>query len=165
MNHVAMTTAAAKPRNSHRHASRGRTPSGKPNPIDVHVGGRVRLRRTLMGMSQEQLGAALGLTFQQVQKYERGANRVGASRLFDLSRVLDVPVGFFFDDMGVDVSSMSPRLIAGGIDEDTMPAPTADPMARRSILELARDLAHLDESQIKAVRNVVSAIAAAKVPG
>ena len=71
----------------------------RPNPIDVHVGGRIRLRRTLMGMSQERLGEALGLTFQQVQKYERGINRVGASRLFDLSRVLDVPISFFYDDM------------------------------------------------------------------
>ncbi len=70
-----------------------------PSPIDIHVGGRIRLRRTLLQMSQERLGDALGLTFQQVQKYERGANRVGASRLFNLSRVLDVPISFFFDDM------------------------------------------------------------------
>jgi transcriptional regulator with XRE-family HTH domain len=72
---------------------------GGPTPIDVHVGSRVRLRRTLLGMSQERLGEALGLTFQQVQKYERGVNRVSASRLFDLSRLLDVPISFFFDDM------------------------------------------------------------------
>ena len=72
---------------------------GRPSPIDGHVGTRIRLRRTLLGMSQERLGEALGLTFQQVQKYERGVNRVGASRLFDLSRVLDVPISFFFDDM------------------------------------------------------------------
>ena len=72
----------------------------KPNPIDVHVGSRVRLRRNMLGLSQEKLGEAIGLTFQQVQKYERGANRIGASRLHDLSRVLDVPVSFFFDDHG-----------------------------------------------------------------
>jgi len=65
----------------------------------MHVGHRIRLRRTLMGLSQEKLADALGLTFQQVQKYERGANRVGASRLYELARVLDVPIGFFFDDM------------------------------------------------------------------
>jgi transcriptional regulator with XRE-family HTH domain len=76
----------------------------RPSPIDVHVGARVRLRRTLLGMSQEKLGEALGLTFQQVQKYERGVNRIGASRLFDLSRVLDVPIGFFFDDMPPEMS-------------------------------------------------------------
>lgn len=71
----------------------------RASPIDAHVGARVRLRRTLLGMSQEKLGDALGLTFQQVQKYERGVNRIGASRLFDLARVLDVPIGFFFDDL------------------------------------------------------------------
>ena len=70
-----------------------------PNPIDVHVGKRLRLRRTLLGMSQERLGERLGLTFQQVQKYERGANRIGSSRLFELGQILDVPVSFFFDDM------------------------------------------------------------------
>src|ERR1700759_1086976 len=88
--------------NSTARSTRGRRPAGKPNPVDVHVGSRVRLRRTLLGMSQEKLGEAIGLTFQQVQKYERGANRIGASRLFDLSRVLDVPVSFFFDDMTND---------------------------------------------------------------
>ena len=77
----------------------GRRKGDKPNPIDVHVGSRVRLRRNMLGLSQEKLGEAIGLTFQQVQKYERGANRIGASRLHDLSRVLDVPVSFFFDDM------------------------------------------------------------------
>nr|WP_294916007.1 helix-turn-helix domain-containing protein [uncultured Neokomagataea sp.] len=64
---------------------------------DVHIGNRIRLRRTLMGLSQESLGEALGVTFQQVQKYERGANRVSASRLFELAQALDVPVGFFYD--------------------------------------------------------------------
>lgn len=73
--------------------------SSTPSPVDVYVGSRIRLRRTLLGMSQERLGTALGLTFQQVQKYERGANRVGASRLYDLARVLDVPIAFFFDGM------------------------------------------------------------------
>ena len=77
----------------------GAEKEGRPSPIDIHVGSRIRLRRTLLGMSQERLGEALGLTFQQVQKYERGVNRVGASRLFDLSRVLDVPISFFFDDL------------------------------------------------------------------
>lgn len=71
----------------------------KPDPIDVHVGSRVRLRRTFLGLSQSQIGKALGLTFQQIQKYERGANRIGSSRLFKLSKFLDVPVTYFFDDM------------------------------------------------------------------
>src|SRR4051812_13651265 len=90
-------------------SARGRMPSGKPNPVDVHVGNRVRLRRTLLGMSQEKLGESLGLTFQQVQKYERGANRIGASRLWDLSRVLDCPVAFFFEEMDRETESASPR--------------------------------------------------------
>ena len=75
---------------------RGRSDRGVPNPIDFHVGSRLRLRRTLLGMTLEQLGEAMGLTFQQVQKYERGSNRIGAGRLFDLARVLGVPVEFFF---------------------------------------------------------------------
>ncbi|MFN3262898.1 MAG: helix-turn-helix domain-containing protein [Pikeienuella sp.] len=70
-----------------------------PNPIDVHVGSRVRLRRMSLGMSQERLGRHLGLTFQQVQKYEKGVNRIGASRLYAIARVLDAPVQFFFEDM------------------------------------------------------------------
>ena len=86
-----------------RRSSRGRTEDGSPNPIDVHVGSRVKLRRTLLGLSQEKLGEAIGLTFQQVQKYERGLNRIGASRLFDISKVLEVPVGFFYEDMDKDV--------------------------------------------------------------
>jgi transcriptional regulator with XRE-family HTH domain len=68
-----------------------------PNPIDKHVGNRIRLRRMMLGMSQGTLGTALGLTFQQVQKYEKGANRVGASRLQQISQALEVPVAFFFE--------------------------------------------------------------------
>lgn len=73
--------------------------------LDSHVGARIRLRRTMLGMSQEKLGEAIGLTFQQIQKYERGTNRVSASRLFDIARVLDVPIGFFYDDMLPDAGS------------------------------------------------------------
>src|SRR3712207_4575070 len=76
----------------------GRPKTLTPNPIDFRVGARLRLRRNMLGLSQERLGEAIGLTFQQVQKYERGAHRIGASRLYELSRVLDVPVSFFFDD-------------------------------------------------------------------
>ena len=70
----------------------------KPNPIDMHVGGRIRLRRNMLGISQEKLGESLGITFQQIQKYEKGTNRVGASRLQAISGVLEVPVAFFFED-------------------------------------------------------------------
>ena len=113
----------------------------RPSPIDVHVGGRVRLRRTLMGMSQERLGEALGLTFQQVQKYERGVNRIGASRLFDLARVLDVPIGFFFDDMPDGVGGTTgglPRRTAGGGFADAQDGFEDDTLHRRETLELVR---------------------------
>lgn len=74
----------------------------KPHPIDTHVGGRVRLRRTMLGMSQDKLADSLGLTFQQIQKYEKGVNRIGASRVFEIARVLGVPIQFFFDDFDVN---------------------------------------------------------------
>jgi transcriptional regulator with XRE-family HTH domain len=99
-----------------------------PNPADVHVGARVRLRRTMLGMSQEKLGEALGLTFQQVQKYERGANRVGASRLWEMSRVLDVPVSYFFEELDGE-----PGTTGGAAAE-----PELDPMTKRETLELVR---------------------------
>ncbi|HYD32818.1 MAG TPA: helix-turn-helix domain-containing protein [Azospirillaceae bacterium] len=120
-----------------RRGAGGRPKTGKPNPIDVHVGSRVRLRRTLLGMSQEKLGEAIGLTFQQVQKYERGANRIGASRLFDLSRVLDVPVSFFFDDMPQDASGQTPAIEHRGFAEEKSSF-EPDPMAKRETLELVR---------------------------
>ena len=70
----------------------------KPNPIDIHVGGRIRLRRNMLGLSQEKLGESLGITFQQIQKYEKGTNRVGASRLQAIASILEVPVAFFFEE-------------------------------------------------------------------
>ena len=102
-----------------------------PNPVDVHVGGRVRLRRTLLGMSQEKLGEALGLTFQQVQKYERGVNRIGSSRLYHLSQILDVPVSFFFDELDPDV-------ISEGLGEKPQQPFEPDPLVKRETLELVR---------------------------
>ena len=90
-----------------RAAEKGTERADGPSPVDLHVGARIKLRRCLLGYSQEKLGDALGLTFQQVQKYERGANRVSASRLYDLGRVLDVPVSFFFDDYGTSGQKMT----------------------------------------------------------
>ncbi|MGH6881037.1 MAG: helix-turn-helix domain-containing protein [Hypericibacter sp.] len=110
---------------------------GFPNPIDVHVGARIRQRRTLLGMSQEKLGEAIGLTFQQVQKYERGANRVGSSRLFDLARVLDVPVSYFFEDMSAGTASKSPSRLRGLAEPKPEPF-EPDPLAKRETLELVR---------------------------
>jgi transcriptional regulator with XRE-family HTH domain len=125
-------------RGNARHSVTRVVMDGKPNPIDVHVGSRVRLRRTLLGMSQERLGEALGLTFQQVQKYERGTNRIGASRLFDLSRVLEVPVSFFFEAMAPEVAERSPGQIETGLAEERPAEFEADPMAKRETLELVR---------------------------
>jgi transcriptional regulator with XRE-family HTH domain len=118
----------------------GAEKEGRPSPIDVHVGSRIRLRRTLLGMSQERLGEALGLTFQQVQKYERGVNRVGASRLFDLSRVLDVPISFFFDDLPESLATTYGGNVgrrAGGFAE-MQDGFTDDALNRRETLELVR---------------------------
>ncbi len=142
-----------------RRSTRGRMPSGKPNPVDVHVGGRVRLRRTLLGLSQEKLGEAIGLTFQQVQKYERGANRIGASRLYDLSRVLDVPVSFFYEDMPEDIASMSPRNITDHVVEPEVNE--ADPMSKRETLELVRAYYRITDSGVrKRVYDLTKSLAA-----
>lgn len=116
-----------------------------PNPVDVHVGSRVRLRRTLLGMSQEKLGAALNLTFQQVQKYERGSNRIGSSRLYQLSRILEVPVAFFFDDMPADIGGMPlpPGLPLAPNDAD----PNA--LSKRETLELVRAYYRIGDPQLR----------------
>jgi transcriptional regulator with XRE-family HTH domain len=119
----------------------------------VHVGARVRLRRTLLGLSQEKLGEALGLTFQQVQKYERGVNRIGASRLFDLARVLDVPIGFFFDDMpdslgGGGTSAGAAARRAMGLAE-TQEGFEDDTLHRRETLELVRAYYRITEPSVR----------------
>lgn len=126
----------------------------RPSPIDVHVGSRIRLRRTLLGMSQERLGDALGLTFQQVQKYERGVNRVGASRLFDISRVLDVPISFFFEDMpeGMDATPISgPRGRMYGFAEAQEPFSNGvdDNLTKRETLELVRAYYRISDPAVR----------------
>jgi transcriptional regulator with XRE-family HTH domain len=137
--------------------------SRRPNPLDAHVGSRVRMRRMLLGISQEKLGERLGLTFQQVQKYEKGVNRIGASRLFDLSTVLDVPIQFFFDEAPVGASSRV-HAVPGfaeavpadgrimeflgtreGLALNKAFARIQDPKTRRAILELVRSLAGEDD--------------------
>jgi transcriptional regulator with XRE-family HTH domain len=142
---------------------RRRRKTDKPSPIDVHVGARVRLRRTLLGMSQERLGHAIGLTFQQVQKYERGANRIGASRLFDLSRVLDVPVSFFFDDLNPSVAAAVSGN-APGLSEAAPNSYEPDPMMRRETLELVRAYYRVTDGQTRRrLFELVKAIANAGV--
>lgn len=89
--------------------NRGKQPDRVPNPVDIYVGQRIKLRRLSLGFTQEQLAQSLNLSFQQLQKYENGANRVSASRLYDFSVVLDVDVGYFYADMPTEIKSMSPR--------------------------------------------------------
>ncbi|MGF1641214.1 MAG: helix-turn-helix domain-containing protein [Rhodospirillales bacterium] len=125
-----------------------RLPPGTPNPVDIHVGSRVRLRRTLLGLSQEKLGEAVGLTFQQIQKYERGANRIGASRLFEFSRILDVPVSFFFDDMPDRLKSHEIHL-GWGLADQPPPALEPDPLTRRETLELVRAYYRIADPQVR----------------
>lgn len=126
----------------------GKTPPGTPNPIDVHVGSRVRLRRTLLGLSQEKLGEAVGLTFQQIQKYERGANRIGASRLFEFSRILDVPVSFFFDDMSNQHLGIEAHAV-GGMAEPPQNPLEPDPLTRRETLELVRAYYRIHDPHVR----------------
>lgn len=96
--------------------SSGRMASkGFPNPIDVWVGRKIRERRTIIGMTQTTLGTALGLTFQQVQKYETGTNRLSCSRLYDLARTLGVPFSYFFTNLPQEVESQSPGRLAGAV--------------------------------------------------
>jgi len=111
-------------------------PAGVSNPVDQHVGHRLRQRRSLLGISQEKLGESVGLTFQQIQKYERGANRIGASRLYQFSCILDVPVSFFFDDM--PTSLQTPEGQQAGLSEPGQDVIDRDPMSRRETLELVR---------------------------
>lgn len=135
--------------------NRSRNEDGEPNPTDIHVGRRMRLRRMLLGMSQEKLATAVGLTFQQVQKYERGVNRVGASRLYDLGKALSVPVAYFFEDMG---GSEEPWMVTGlaedqadynsgsvvkreGLDLLRTYNSITDPDVRRQVIQLVKSIA------------------------
>ena len=126
-----------------------RPPLGTPRPVDVHVGARLRQRRTLLGLSQEKLGEAVGLTFQQIQKYERGANRIGASRLYQLSNVLDVSVSYFFDEMPGEVQKTRGDYAGLSQADDIETAQTNDPMARRETLELVRAYYKIEDPKVR----------------
>ncbi len=133
--------------------------TGKPNPIDIHVGSRVRLRRTLLGLSQEKLGKTVGLSFQQIQKYERGVNRIGASRLYALSHVLDVPVAFFFEEMPLENSGTGGKPVPG-LTERNQEAFSADPLAKRETLELVRAYYRVKDPNVrKRLFNLIKSIA------
>ena len=131
------------------------------NAVDMHVGKRVRLRRTLLGLSQEQLGTELNITFQQVQKYERGANRISASRLWDIGQILDVPINYFFDDMTENTMRSSPRRVSRGSELlDLSDEQIKDPMARRETLELVRTYYSIEKPLVrKRISEMVKSIA------
>jgi len=127
-------------------------PKKKANPVDAHVGYRVRLRRVLIGMSQERLGELLGLTFQQVQKYERGINRIGAGRLYEVAEILDVPISFFYEGVngversgeggGLESSAVMDFLSSNeGIQLSTAFIGIKDAKVRRRLLDLVRSIA------------------------
>jgi transcriptional regulator with XRE-family HTH domain len=123
---------------------RGRKADG-PNPIDVLVGARVRLRRNMLGLSQDKLGQAIGLTFQQVQKYERGTNRIGASRLHELSRVLDVPVAFFFDN----TDPVRAPAISADFAELTLGSAEDDLLRRAETLEIVSAYYTIEDATVR----------------
>jgi transcriptional regulator with XRE-family HTH domain len=112
-----------------------------PNPIDRHVGSRVRMRRMMLSMSQEKLGGALGLTFQQVQKYEKGTNRIGASRLQQISHILQVPVAFFFEG--------APTAQAPGAGEAPSPSYVSDFLATSDGLALTKAFMEIKEPKLR----------------
>lgn len=117
-----------------------------PDPVDVHVGQRIRLRRQLADMSQEQLAKAVGVSFQQIQKYERGLNRVSASRLYDVARVQGVQIGFYFEDMGAEVTEERPA--ASGDSFGALPS-TEDEATKTQSLKLLRAFWRLRDDAVR----------------
>jgi transcriptional regulator with XRE-family HTH domain len=130
-----------------------------PNPVDKYVGSRVRMRRIMLGMSQEKLGEALGLTFQQVQKYEKGTNRVGASRIQQISEILQVPVSFLFE------GGPSGAANTEGFSEGTSPAYVSDFLATSEGLALTRAFTRITEAKLRrSIVELVEQIAAREGP-
>ncbi len=126
-----------------------------PHPVDVHVGSRVLLRRTLLGINQERLGDALGVTFQQVQKNERGFNRIAASRLYQLSVTFGVPLSYFFDDMP-PLEDADASGLRGGVQEPSAPVL----MDKRETLELVRAYYRIRDPKVRdALRHMASSMA------
>jgi len=120
-----------------------------PNPIDIHVGARLRMRRVLQGMSQENLGERLDLTFQQVQKYEKGANRVSASRLYQIGEILRVPVEFFFDGLPDPSTLGNSEGAAGGFSESFSEAPLMDFLSSSEGIQLNKAFAEIRGSEVR----------------
>lgn len=134
----------------------------KYHPIDVHVGKRIRQRRTLLGMSQTRLGRAVGLTFQQIQKYENGSNRLGSSRLFEFGKVLDVPIDYFFSELATADARM-PLLKKGARGRYKAPDRNADVLGKRETLELVRAYFKIRSPTVRRhILSVVTAMASRK---
>ncbi len=134
------------------------------NPIDVHVGARLRARRTLLGLTQMALGDAMGMTFQQLQKYEKGSNRISASRLYDVSKLMDVDIGYFFDEMGQAIESESPAQLSRQKSKRSprKPPKSEDPLHRRETLELVRAYYRITDPKIRGhVRKLFQSAASA----
>ncbi len=110
--------------------------ASSPHPVDIHVGKQLRLKRTILGMSQETIGTAIGVTFQQIQKYERGINRMGASRLYDFSKLLNVPVSYFFE--GLSQGNEQAVYNVQGMAESSAPEFEHEQMASRETMEMMR---------------------------
>ena len=126
-----------------------------PNPVDKYVGSRVRMRRIMLGMSQEKLGEALGLTFQQIQKYEKGTNRVGASRIQQISEILQVPVSFLFEGGPTGTTNSE------GFSEGTSPAYVSDFLATAEGLALTRAFTRINDAKLRrSIVDLVEQIAA-----
>ncbi len=137
--------------------------TGKPHPVDVHVGARLKQRRRLLGITQTDLGDAIGVTFQQVQKYERGVNRIGASQLLALARVLDVSIDYFFEDMPPEVTAISPALKRRG-KAKKLPMYAPDLMVKRETLEFVRAYYKIEDTDVrKGVYQLTKAMGAAGV--
>ncbi|WP_246158944.1 helix-turn-helix domain-containing protein [Reyranella soli] len=137
----------------------------KFHPVDLHVGTRIRQRRTLLAMTQSKLGDAVGLTFQQIQKYERGSNRIGSSRLYEFAKLLDVPVSYFFDEMPSNALSGRPMSGRGrkGFGEAGTPfEQEKDPLVKRETLELMRAYHKIRENRVrKRIFEMIKAVGAA----
>jgi len=130
-----------------------------PNPVDKYVGSRVRMRRIMLGMSQEKLGEALGLTFQQIQKYEKGTNRVGASRIQQISEILQVPVSFLFEGGPSGTHS------TGGFSEGSSPSYVSDFLATSEGLALTRAFTRITDAKLRrSIVELVEQIAAREQP-
>ena len=139
-----------------------RSASGRgagPNAVDIYVGYRIRQRRTLLGLSQEKLGEALGLTFQQIQKYERGTNRVSASRLYDLARILDIEPNYFFEGMAEETARRSPGRLHGMAEDAAKYQPTPDPSLKRETLELVRSYYRIEDQMRHRLFEMTKALA------